>query len=325
MAVRGWGGSVIAAIGIAAGAGAAQFGLGYGLGIIAWLPSGDDGSDAIWVGNLAWTIWIGATATALGAVGAQRLTPAGATAGEATGPASSPSTLTTVLARLTLAVAASLGALTTVALVAIPARAATRADTFSPQTIAAGHAVVGVLCGLLVALWTLASRAAARNLLLTTGWLWLLAVIAVADCALRGAGFAPAQPGVWKLTGDSAAFWIGNYIYWPGAMVSLSAALAIGAVAAWPVARRSINRVSTAISGGVGPLLVATAYFLAAPRLAGVHDEQLSAHLLAPYGVIVGLAGSVLVTALAQRPVRRTTGPRRTESTTRTADPALST
>jgi len=73
MAVRGWGGSVIAAIGIAAGAGAAQFGLGYGLGIIAWLPSGDDGSDAIWVGNLAWTIWIGATATALGAVGAQRV------------------------------------------------------------------------------------------------------------------------------------------------------------------------------------------------------------------------------------------------------------
>lgn len=319
MAVRGWGGSVVTAIGIAAGAGAAQLGLGYGLGIIAWLPSGEDGTDTVWVGNIAWTIWIGATATVFGAVGAQRTSAVEVAAG-ARG-----SAVTMLLSRVTLAVAAALGALVTVALVAIPARAATRADTFSPQTIAAGHAVVGVLCGLLAALWALTSRAAARNLTLTTGWLWLLAVIAVTDSALTGPGLTTVPPGVWKLTDTGDEFWIGGYIYWPGALLSLAAAIVIGAVAAWPVARRTTNRVGPAISGGFGPLLLAAAYFLAAPRLAGVHGEQLSAHLLAPYGVIVGLAGSLLATALIQRHIPRTRAARRrAEKATTTASPVMS-
>ena len=59
-----------------------------------------------------------------------------------------------------------------------------------------------------------------------------------------------------------------------------------------------------AVSGVAGPLVVAVAYFLAAPRLVGIRPEQLSAHLLAPYAVLAGLAGSVTVTALAQRAER---------------------
>ena len=39
------------AIGIAAGAGAAQLGIGYGLGIIAWQPV--DASGTTWVNSLA--------------------------------------------------------------------------------------------------------------------------------------------------------------------------------------------------------------------------------------------------------------------------------
>ena len=38
MAGRGWGGSVLTAVGVAAGVGAAQLGFGYGLGIINWAP-----------------------------------------------------------------------------------------------------------------------------------------------------------------------------------------------------------------------------------------------------------------------------------------------
>jgi hypothetical protein len=53
---------------------------------------------------------------------------------------------------------------------------------------------------------------------------------------------------------------------------------------------------------------VAAAYFLAAPRLVGVRAEQLSAYLVAPYAVIAGLAGSVLITAVRVR----TEGPART-------------
>jgi hypothetical protein len=301
MAVRGWVGSIGSAIGIAAGVGAAQLGLGYGLGIIAWLPSTDRAGEAAWVASLAWAAWIGATATVVGAVCAQLLCVDGTSSSGVDGGRERTPAFATALWRLALAVAAAVGALVTVALVAVPARSATRADTFSPQTIAAGYAVVGVVGGLLMAIWALASRAAAANVIATVAWLWTLAVVAVIDGVLSGRGLATAQLGVWQITTDSDRFWLRDYFYWPGAALSLGSALLIGALAAWPAARRSENRVGGAISGGVGPLLVAAAYFLAAPRLAGIRAEQLSAHLMAPYAVIAGLAGSVLVTALVQR------------------------
>jgi hypothetical protein len=182
----------------------------------------------------------------------------------------------------------------------VPAREAARADTFTPQTIAAGYAAIGVIVGLLVALWAVASRAVAANVIATASWLWLLAVIAVIDGVATGRGLASAQLGVWQITSDADRFWFRN-IYLPGAALTLGSALVIGALAAWPAAKRLDGRVGTAVSGGVGPLLVAAAYFLAAPTLVGIRAEQLSAHLLAPYAVIAGLAGSVLVTAICQR------------------------
>lgn len=301
MAVRGWGGSVATAIGVAAGTGAAQLGLGYGLGIIEWLPAAEGGGEAAWVAGLTWSAWIAATSTVAGAICADRLSARSAgpsvvdnrSAGASMGVAGA-------LWRIALAIAAAVGALVTVALIAVPARAATRADTFSPQTIAAGYAVIGVVAGLLIAGWALASRAVARNVIATFSWLWLLAVVAVVDGVVSGRGLTSAQLGVWQITSGGDQFWFRN-IYWPGAALSLGSALAIGALAAWPTARRADTRVGAAVSGAVGPLLVAAAYFLAAPRLEGIRAEQLSAHLLAPYAVIAGLAGSVLVTAIAQR------------------------
>jgi hypothetical protein len=291
MAVRGWGGSIATAIGIAAGASAAQLGLGYGLGIIAWLPSPNGANEATWVASLAWATWIAATSTVIGAICADRLSAS---------IVDSKDTLTGALSRGALTVAAAVGALATVALVAVPAREAARADTFTPQTIAAGYAAIGVIVGLLVALWAVASRAVAANVIATVSWLWLLAVIAVIDGVASGRGLASAQLGVWQLTSDADRFWFRN-IYLPGAALTLGSALVIGALAAWPAAKRLDGRVGTAVSGGVGPLLVAAAYFLAAPTLVGIRAEQLSAHLLAPYAVIAGLAGSVIVTALSQR------------------------
>jgi hypothetical protein len=291
MAVRGWGGSIATAIGIAAGASAAQLGLGYGLGIIAWLPSPNGANEAAWVASLAWASWIAATSTIIGAICADRMSAS---------IVDSRDTLTHVLTRGAITVAAAVGALATVALVAIPAREAARADTFTPQTIAAGYAAIGVIVGLLVALWAVASRAVAANVIATASWLWFLAVIAVIDGVASGRGLASAQLGVWQLTSDADRFWFRN-IYLPGAALTLGSALVIGALAAWPAAKRLDGRVGTAVSGGVGPLLVAAAYFLAAPTLVGIRAEQLSAHLLAPYAVIAGLAGSVLVTAISQR------------------------
>lgn len=287
MARRGWGASIATALGVAAGAGAAQLGFGYGLGIINWAP-GDAPVEAAWVASLAWATWISATSVVAGAVCADRLPGEDEAAGR-------------TLRRLTLAVAAGIGALITVLLVAVPARAAQVPDTFAPQTVAAGYAAAGLLVGLLLAVWALHSRAAANNLIATTGWLWLLAVVSVVDGVLSGRGLGTAQLGIWQISADSGRYWIRDYFYWPGALLAMGSAVVIGGFAARRTARLAERRIGAAASGAAGPILVALAYLLAVPRLAGISPEQLSAHLIAPYAVIAGIAGSVLVAALAQR------------------------
>src|SRR5207237_700508 len=116
-----------------------------------------------------------------------------------------------------------------------------------------------------------------------------------------------AQLGIWQISADRAGFWIRDYFYWPGAVLSTGSALVVGALAARAAARSADHRVGAAASGAAGPLLVAVAYLLAVPRLAGIAPEQLSAHLIAPYAVIAGVAGSVLVAALAPRRAPRAT------------------
>ena len=193
-------------------------------------------------------------------------------------------------------------------LVAVPARVAVVPDTPSPRDMASGYAALGVLVGALVALWALRCRAAATNIIATAGWLWLLAVIAVVDSVLAGRGLTTAQLGIWQLSsGSEQQFWIRDYFYWPGAALSLGSALLIGALAARPGVRDAGRRVGATASGAAGPLLVAVAYFLAVPRLTAISPEQVSAHLIAPYAVIVGIGSSVLVAALAQRSARRAT------------------
>nr|WP_244251544.1 hypothetical protein [Micromonospora antibiotica] len=294
MAGRSWGGSVLTAVGVAAGVGAAQLGFGYGLGIINWAPVDVGATEPSWFASLAWATWIAAVSTVGGAVCAQRLHERGTDV--ETGGA---------LHRVTLAVAGAVGALITVLLVAVPSRAASVPDTFSPQTVAAGYAGVGVLIGLVVAVWTLHSRAAATNVTATVGWLWLLAVVSVVDGVLAGRGLTSAQLGIWQIAQDSPRFWLRDHLYWPGALLALGSALLIGALAARRAARRAELRLGAVVSGAAGPLLVAVAYFLAVPRLATISPAQVSAHLVAPYAVIVGAAGSVLVASLAQRAERR--------------------
>ena len=285
---------MLTAVGVAAGVGAAQLGFGYGLGIINWAPVDTGAIEPSWFASLAWATWIAAVSTVAGAVCAQRLHERGADA-EAGG----------TLHRVTLAVAGAVGALITVLLVAVPSRAASVPDTFSPQTVAAGYAGVGVLMGLVVAVWTLHSRAAATNVIATVGWLWLLAVVSVVDGVLAGRGLTSAQLGIWQIAQDSPRFWLRDHLYWPGALLALGSALLIGALAARRTARTAELRLGAVVSGAAGPLLVAVAYFLAVPRLATISPAQVSAHLVAPYAVIVGAAGSVLVASLAQRAERR--------------------
>jgi hypothetical protein len=311
MARRGWGGSIALAVGVAAGAAAAQLGLGYGLGILAWTSGTDPTGVSTWLASLAWTTWIAATSTVLGSLAADRLAsarPAAASPARRTTPGdpSRPGLIAATAWRLVIALTAAVGGLLTVPLVAVPARAAHRPDTIAPQVIAGGYAIVGVAVGLLVAIAALTSRAVAANVLATAGWLWALAVASVLYGVDGNKGLTTAQLGVWRFGGR---YFLEKIFSLPGAALMMGVALVIGVLAAWPAGRRGDNRVGVAVSGAAGPLMVAAAYFLAAPKLAIAQaDEQLSAYLIAPYAVIAGLAGSVLLSGvLVHREQRRAT------------------
>ncbi|WP_233584036.1 hypothetical protein [Micromonospora sp. CV4] len=206
-----------------------------------------------------------------------------------------------LLRRVSLALGAAIGGLVTVLLVAVPARVAVGADTGAPQRVAAVHAGLGILIGVLVALWALRSRAAAANVTATAAWLWLLAVVSVIDGVRVGRGLTGAQLGTWQLDPDHPRYWIGDQLYWPGALLALVPALLIGALAARRAARSAGHRVGAAASGAAGPLLVALAYLTTLPRWSALGPAQLSTQVIAPYAVIVGVGGSVLVAVLAER------------------------
>lgn len=286
MAARGWTAQVAAAAGVAAGTGAAQLGLGYGLGVVVW-PTGAADGDDVWLGSLGWATWIAASATVFGAVIAGRL-------GRAVGGPW----------RFALAASAAVGALLTVALIALPARNAVRPDTYSPETVAGGYAVIGVLLGLMIAYWAVLSRPVAANLIATAGWLWTLATAAiVADVFWH-------RPTATYLSSWQFASAHGDgqgTIHWPSALLTLLAAFVLGVIGAWPAARRGDLGVAAATSGAVGPLLVAAAFFVLAPQLSPPFGPLGSAYLIAPYAVLAGLAGSAATIALAQQGAARRT------------------
>jgi hypothetical protein len=309
MATRGWGGSIALAVGAAAGTASAQLGVVYGLGIMAWTGATDPAGESAWLASLAWTTWIAATSTVVGAVLADRLSaggpgaapprrrPAGSAAGS----------VATTAWRLVIALTAAVGGLLTVALVAVPARAAHRPETYAPQMIAGGYAVVGVAVGILIAVAALSARAIATNVILTTAYVWALAIASVIFGFATHRGLQTAQLAVWRF---GSGHFLRQTFSLPGAGLMMGVALALGLLAAWPAIRRGDNKVGIAVSGAVGPFLIAAAYFLAAPKLVGVQpDEQLSAYLIAPYAVIAGLAGSVLFVGIAAQREQRQRAP----------------
>jgi hypothetical protein len=284
MAEKGWTTQASAAAGIAAGAGAAQLGLGYGLGVIAWPVTATE-AESVWLGSLGWATWITASATVLGAVIAGRLRPDRPGRWRA-------------LWRFLLAASAALGALVSVALVALPARSAVRADTLSPQLVAGGYALAGLLAGLVVAFWAVSSVPVAANLIGTALWLWALAITGVAAELVTGRDLATYLTS-WQFAESASPLRYGG-IYWPSALLTLVAAFVIGLAAAWPVARRGELGLGTAISGAVGPLLVAFSFLLLAPQLTAAMGPLQSAYLIAPYAVLAGLGGSALAVTLEQ-------------------------
>jgi hypothetical protein len=275
------------AIFLGASFGAAQMGLGYGLGSIAWVTPGAAigaaTNEAAWVASLAWATWAAATSVVAGAVCADRF--GGAVEGGVWG---------RIGWRAATGLAAALGALITVPLVALPARAAQLSTNFAPHLLAGVYATTGVVIGLLATICAFASRALAANVLASMAWLWLLAMVSAGEAIAARRPVTFAQLGVWPFPGGGST-WRGFSV--PSSLVMLGAAFVIGALVAWRATHRGDNRVGVAISGALGPLLVAGAYFLVTPAFGPAPAEQVSAYLTAPYAVIAGLAGSVVATA----------------------------
>lgn len=252
-----------------------------------------------------------ATAPEQATLGAERPPAAEAVGPEATGgqvAETPPNDRDGLLRRVTLALGAGLGGLVTVLLIAVPARVATGADTEAPQRTAAVQAVLGILIGVLVAIWALRSRAAAINVTATAAWLWLLAVVSVIDGVRVGRGLTGAQLGTWQLDPDHPRYWISDQLYWPGALLALVPALLIGVLAARRPARSTGHRAGAAASGAAGPVLVALAYLTTLPHWSTLGPAQLSTQLIAPYAVIAGIGGSVLAAVLAERAERSRAG-----------------
>ncbi len=279
----------------AAGAAAAQAGLGYGLSIIVWPPTtiGDAAvtDSGAWSSNLAWTALIAAMSVVIGAV-----------AGERAGNTVHMGPTLRGIRRLLVSLAATIGGAAVIPLAAVPAQSARVAGQFAPHLLVGVYAVVGLVAGLVVALLATTTRAVAANVFATAAWLWALAVIALIHRSVTGAPLGYVPPAVWKFTNNGPV--IGQF-YLPGAMLMIGSALLIGGLAAFPAAGRGAGRVGIVVSGAIGPLLVAGAYLLADPDPAHTPFEQLSAFHIAPYVVLAGLIGSILVAVVGVTPVRR--------------------
>jgi hypothetical protein len=296
MARRGWTRSIAYAVLGAAGAAAAQFGLGYGLGIISWLPAATGQTRAAWTSSLAWATFIGATSVVVGA-----------TIGDRAGWGARTGRVQRSAWCVVMALGASIGALISVPLVGVPASRAQVSDTFAPHLLAAVYAAVGVVTGLVVSVVALAARAVGANVLSTATWLWILAIVAVSGGIAAGR-IDHADLGVWKFTDQGPT--IGPF-YLPGVLILVGGALLVGGLAAYGRAVRGDGRFGVAISGAAGPVLVTAAYVLAAPASGKAPFEVVSAARTAPIMIAAGLVGSVLVAAVGgvSRPKRRRSEP----------------
>jgi hypothetical protein len=297
MAKLGWIGSVALAAGASAGAAAAQFGLGYGLGVIAWSPSattGPETPDSVWLSSLSWTLWIAATSTIVGAICADRRSGGelGAAPPRAGDTGVEQSAFATAVWRLLLAVAAAVGALLSVALVLVPARAAVRLDTDTPQLIAAGYAVVGITVGIIVSVYALVVRAGAINVIATAIWIWALAIAAVVEGVIVGRGLGTAPLDVWPNGNENSSSWT-----LPVILLVVGVAFVIGIGSAWLAARRGSGPFSVGAAGAAGPVIVVVAYLLTQPRMVGV-DARVSAYILVLYALIAGIGGSAFLSAI---------------------------
>lgn len=283
MSVRGSTAPFGVALGVAALAGAAQLGVAYGLGILLWNQE-YTAADPAWAINLTWACWLASVSVVGGAVAGGRLLPADPRHPGARG---------TRIQRLGVAIVAGCGGSLTVLLAAVPARYA-QLPAVEPTVTAGRTAAIGVAVGVAVAVVALVARPLSWNALGAVGWLWVLALVAVGAAVRDGSNPDGLRLAVWGGPGEATG--------WTPTLVVMVAAAALIGIATAVAARRSgASRLVVATCGAPGPLLVATAYLVAGPGEWGERGPQFFPYVAAPYAVLAGLVGSLLVIAFDRR------------------------
>jgi hypothetical protein len=271
-------------IGTSFGAGllltAAQLGVGGGLGLLDWR------TPASYAATLPWVAFI-FTAATLGGVAAAKRRVAGAHALLATGPPRTGARRTgsagrAGLARIGVTAAAGLGSLATLPLVWMPVRAGVPGvDNAAGSVVACAAAAVAV--GMIFGVAALASGPVAAGVAGSALWLWAAALATAVLAAVRG-GPSGARLGVVEAPGSASQWWSGPY-----AMVGLYATLAF--TVAIVAARFGASRRQIALSGLVGPALLASAYAIAGSG--GPADPGATTDSVAAGSPVAGPLGSV--------------------------------
>ncbi len=263
---------------VAAVLAAAQLGIGHGLGIIGW-QAGLQVEGNGWSRLLAWVAFVFAVAV-LGGVAAFRHVIRSIGAG--------------IPARIGAAAVAAVGAGLAFPLVWLPVRAARPSVAASPEMTMAITAGVGIVVGVVLALWALASAVIARAVFAGVVWGWLVALASVALTASRQRELASPRLGMLDVPDLGGPGWLVG----PYQMIIISAGVAAGV--AWYAHRIGAGRLVTALAGLAAPSLIASAYVVAGPGFRDQND-QLEPYFASLAATVAGLLVGVLF-ALWRRP-----------------------
>ncbi|PTA45446.1 hypothetical protein [Micromonospora sp. RP3T] len=282
MAFRTWGRLLLTALGVSVLAAAGQLGVAYGFGVVRLDGAFVDVSVNRWPAQLVWVAWFAAVATVAGAVLTERLARRDDLPGG-----------TTEL--LSIAGVSALGAIVVAPLCMQPARAAELGGSVDPVWAAGICAVLGAVVGAGAAIAVLLKPPFGWGVAITTGIVWLLALLSVAPTIVANRPLATVRLGVLEPS------WLGAPAAQRLAMLLLPTLALLAGGAIGVLARRAGHPpLVGGAAGAAGPVLVAFAYLTAGPGTAADRYQ------LAPYyGALIAVAAGALgatATSVLPRP-----------------------
>ncbi|WP_431931801.1 hypothetical protein [Micromonospora sp. RP3T] len=282
MAFRTWGRLLLTALGVSVLAAAGQLGVAYGFGVVRLDGAFVDVSVNRWPAQLVWVAWFAAVATVAGAVLTERLARRDDLPGG-----------TTEL--LSIAGVSALGAIVVAPLCMQPTRAAELGGSVDPVWAAGICAVLGAVVGAGAAIAVLLKPPFGWGVAITTGIVWLLALLSVAPTIIANRSLATVRLGVLEPS------WLGAPAAQRLAMLLLPTLALLAGGAIGVLARRAGHPpLVGGAAGAAGPVLVAFAYLTAGPGTAADRYQ------LAPYyGALIAVAAGALgatATSVLPRP-----------------------